>query len=959
MSPLLEQFLSEAREFLEGIGQKLMQLEDSPGDAVVLNELFRLVHTLKGNSGLFTFPEMTRVLHAGEDLLVQVRTGDIVFSQELADRLLDAMDFVGLLCDEIESGESADATQSAGHAAQAVLLAEALRALMPINPASDGLSAISGSRAARDEHANHAGMIPSPGSGAGLECAPSTRLLPLADIPEAVRMETFRQSQEGETLYWVAFTPEAGCFFQGDDPFHTARRTPGVKWGSIVEREAFPALVDLDTYRCVLNFHLLSTASRQELAEHYRYVPDQVRIVLIDPVWLVIPHGNLSRNSTDGVSGSGSGPDRGADEFIVDALPLLWGGDLAGLKQNTQEFLAHCGNDSWIASGLHWLMLLMDCIPENRRALCLLIESLGSCTPPDWFSCVPSLGPVHAGNSETARLVPEPGQSELPHRPEPLCDEDAIVLEQIFAVQRRILSLEDRPAWQAGRLQAVARVLVNGFKAAGDVLAENEIEAALANTLADGSSNPLLEWLDANQNRLTSDAMPSAVSGLVACALKQSESSARGEVERNTDSAAGAEAASPENGFAPVALDDGPKFGRRAEDTASSKSLKVDQVKIDRLMNLIGEMVVAKNALPYLAQRAENQFGNRELAREIKAQYSIINRISDEMQDSIMQVRMMAVSFVFQRFPRLARDISRKLGKKVQLVLEGEETAADKNIIEALADPLIHIVRNSLDHGLETPEVRVAGGKPATGTLTIRALQEADRVLIEIIDDGKGIDPVLMKRKAYEKGVIDEATLERISDQDAVNLIFAAGFSTAETISDLSGRGVGMDVVRSAVQKVNGTVHVESVVGKGTLVRISLPLSMAVTQVMIVESDGQLFGVPMDHVVETVRIPRSSVHTIKRSQTAVLRGRVVPLKSLNTLLGLIAEPMTNADDELAVLLVHANGEELGILVDGFRETTGTIQKPLCGVLSGLSAYSGSALMGDGSVLMVLNVKEIV
>jgi two-component system, chemotaxis family, sensor kinase CheA len=959
MSPLLEQFLSEAREFLEGIGQKLMQLEDSPGDAVLLNELFRLVHTLKGNSGLFTFPEMTRVLHAGEDLLVQVRTGDIVFSQELADRLLDAMDFVGLLCDEIESGESADAPQAAAHAAQAVLLAEALRALMPINPAAEDLLANSPSRAAREESATGAGLISGPGSAAGLESGPRTILLPLADIPEAVRMEVFRQSQDGEPLHWVAFTPDAGCFFQGDDPFHTARQTPGVKWGRIVARETLPPIMDLDTYRCVLDFHLLSTASRQELAEHYRYVPDQIRIVAVDRVWLVIPHGLSPANSTEGVVGNGLGRDTGADEFIADALPLLWAGDLAALKQNAQDLLVLSDNDSWIASGLRWLMLLLDCIPDNRRALGLLIESLGSFTPPDWLAGISSPGPVHAGSSETARLLPEPVQSKSSSRSDSLCEEDTVVLEQIFAAQRQILVLEDRPAWQAGRLQAVARVLTNGFKAAGDVLAENEVEAALANALADGQSAPLLAWFDANQNRLTSDPMPSTVSGPIARAVEHSDSSARREAEGNKENAAVAKAPSPEDSLAPAPLDDSPKFGRRVEDLASPKSLKVDQVKIDRLMNLIGEMVVAKNALPYLAQRAENQFGVRELAREIKAQYSIINRISDEMQDSIMQVRMMAVSFVFQRFPRLARDISRKLGKKVQLVLEGEETAADKNIIEALADPLIHIVRNSLDHGLETPEVRVASGKPATGTLTIRALQEADRVLIEIIDDGKGIDPALMKRKAYEKGVIDEATLERISDQDAVNLIFAAGFSTAETISDLSGRGVGMDVVRSAVQKVNGTVQVESVVGKGTSVRISLPLSMAVTQVMIVESDGQLFGVPMDHVVETVRIPRSSVHTIKRSQTAVLRGRVVPLKSLNTLLGLVAEPKVNADDELAVLLVQANGEELGILVDGFRETTGTIQKPLGGVLSGLSAYSGSALMGDGSVLMVLNVKEMV
>jgi two-component system chemotaxis sensor kinase CheA len=944
MSPLLEQFLTEAREFLEGIGQKLMQLEDSPGDAVLLNELFRLVHTLKGNSGLFTFPEMTRVLHAGEDLLVQVRTGDIVFSQELADRLLDAMDFVGLLCDEIESGESADASQAVGHAAQAVLLAKALRALMPINRAADDLSANSPSRAARDVPAIHAGLTSSTGLAAALQSGPRTISMPLADIPEAVRMEAFRQSQDGESLQWVAFTPEAGCFFQGDDPFHTARQTPGVKWGRIVARKAFSVLADLNTYSCVLDFHLLSTASHQELAEHYRYVPDQVRIDAIDPLWLVIPHGP-------------SGSESGADEFIADALPLLWAGDLAALKQNARGRLVLSETDSQIASGLRWLMLLLDCIPENRRALGLLIESLGSCTPPDWLASIPSPGSVNAGSSETA-CFPKAMQSESSHRSDSLCEEEIAVLQQIFAVQRQILSLEDRPAWHAGRLRAVARVLVNGFKAAGHVLAGDEVEAALASALADGNSTPLLRWLDANQNRPASSSMPSAVSGTIARALKQPDSSALREADVNAVDTDGAEAASPDNIPTSALLDDGPKFGRRAEDIASPKSLKVDQVKIDRLMNLIGEMVVAKNALPYLAQRAENQFGNRELAREIKAQYSIINRISDEMQDSIMQVRMMAVSFVFQRFPRLARDISRKLNKKVQLVLEGEETAADKNIIEALADPLIHIVRNSLDHGLETPEVRVASGKPATGTLTIRALQESDRVLIEIIDDGKGIDPALMKRKAYEKGVIDEATLERISDQDAVNLIFAAGFSTAETISDLSGRGVGMDVVRSAVQKVNGTVQVESVVGKGTCVRISLPLSMAVTQVMIVESDGQLFGVPMDHVVETVRIPRSSVHTIKRSQTAVLRGRVVPLKALNKMLGLMAEPMANADDELAVLLVQANGEELGILVDGFRETTGTIQKPLGGVLSGLSAYSGSALMGDGSVLMVLNVKEI-
>jgi two-component system chemotaxis sensor kinase CheA len=389
------------------------------------------------------------------------------------------------------------------------------------------------------------------------------------------------------------------------------------------------------------------------------------------------------------------------------------------------------------------------------------------------------------------------------------------------------------------------------------------------------------------------------------------------------------------------------------------KTLKVDQEKIDRLMSLIGEMVVAKNGLPFLAARAENHFGVRELAREIKAQYAVINRIASEMQDAIMQVRMTPVSYIFQRFPRLVRDITRKLGKEVDLVLEGEATEADKNIIEALADPLIHILRNSLDHGIEMPEVRRAAGKPAAGRLVIRASQESDRVYIDIIDDGKGIDPGVVKRKAYEKGLIDEATLERISDKEAIHLIFAPGFSTAEVVSDLSGRGVGMDVVRSAVHQVNGTVTLESTPGQGTRLRLSLPLSMAVTNVMVIESDHRIYGVPMDMVLETVRLPRSSIRAIKNRQTTILRDRIMPLRSLNELLASGTPQLSNAEDELATLIVQIQGEPVGILVDDFHEVIDIILKPMSGILSSLSGYSGSALLGDGSVLMVLNPKELV
>jgi two-component system chemotaxis sensor kinase CheA len=827
MTPLLEQFLSEAHELLDGTDKKLMQLEKAPEDETLINELFRLVHTLKGNSGLFTFPEMTRVLHASEDLLGMVRGGQMAYSRKLTDQLLEAMDFVGLLCDEIESTEHIDASR----AADSARLAEALRMLLPGSKAADAPGA--GTAISTDVNKVH----PAPAA------TPTPDLPPLFEIPEAARAEAFRQCGNGESLYWIDYTPTPQCFFQGDDPFYTARRTPGLQWGRIVPPEALPPLAELDTYRCVLRFQLLSAASREEIAEYYRYLPDQVRTIAIQPQWLVTPQGGLNEDPTGAVKASARS---------ADALPQL-------------------------------------------------------------------------------------------------AEEDAAELSAIVAAQRQILMLDDHSAWRAGQLKSVAGVLINASKVVGDSTAQKQIESALAQALTQSQGAPLLTWLDAYEKKLSSKTagQPDVSSCCNEC-----------EPERKPDARRSASA--PEESSAKAAGDDGPKFGRRAEDAFNApKSLKVDQAKIDRLMNLIGEMIVSKNALPYLAQRAEVQFGVRELSREIKAQYAIINRITDEMQDAIMQVRMMSVSFVFQRFPRLVRDISHKLGKEVQLVLEGEETQADKNIIEALADPLMHIVRNSLDHGLEIPEVRRAQGKSATGVITMRAAQEADRVLIEIIDDGKGVDPAAVKRKAYEKGLIDEAKLEQISDREAVNLIFAAGLSTAEKVTDLSGRGVGMDVVRTAIEKINGTVQVDSTVGKGTSIRISLPLSMAVTQVMVIESDGQQFGVPMDHVVETVRIPRSAIHLIKQSQATVLRGRIVPLKALNTLLGLSAEPKANADDELAVLLVQANGEILGLLVDGFRETIGIIQKPLSGVLSGLSAYSGSALMGDGSVLMVLNIKEVV
>lgn len=919
MNPLLEQFIQEARDFLQGIGEKLIALEDDPGSTELMTELFRFVHTLKGNSGLFEFPEMTRVLHAGEDLMDAVRNGRVAYSRDLADRLLEAMDFVGELLDEIEhSGQSDPAA-----AAPAEALARSLRELVPAAEVDE-------SEGEESTGANPAD-IPLPD---------------LAAIPETHRLAAFRDAGPGESPFLVAYRPEEECFFKGDDPFYQARGTPGLTWGTARAREAWPKLAELDCYRSVLDYHLLAVTTRAELDEYYRYVPDQVHIAPLPLFALIIPQGHPN-----------GGPVYG--DFVAEALDLLDKDDLAGLEAAARTLLELSSPELWLSSALRWLLALIETRPQERDAMRRLIRSLETLTAPNFSDLAHTADPdVVDGENTTAAVGPVTVVAPS------LSDADRGHVAEILAVQAEILALPDTGAWLPGRLKACATTLIACLANLGD--SSDEVEECLAEALTQRSARPLADWLAAFLDGYAAiTTVPEESEPVTAPALLLAKTAAPAKASAVPPAPTFGEVATPAapapaERRAPRAepAEGDAKFGRRTEDAQAGKILKVDQVKVDRLMNLIGEMVVAKNGLPYLANRAENQYGVRDLAREIKSQYAVINRIAEEMQDAIMQVRMMPMSFVFQRFPRLVRDISRKLGKEVELVLEGEDTEADKNIVEALADPLIHIVRNSLDHGLEMPEVRRAAGKPAAGRLVIRATQESDRAVIEIIDDGKGIDPAVIKQKAYEKGVIDEARLERITDQEAVNLVFAAGFSTVETISDLSGRGVGMDVVRNAIDRVGGTVELTSQVGRGTTLRLSLPLSMAVTNVMILESDRQVFGVPMDLVVETVRVPQAAVRTVKQQKTTVLRNRIVPLVALNDLLAIPAAPRVNTEDELATLVVKVGNEQVGLLVDEFREVVDVILKPLPGELAKLSQYAGTALLGDGTVLMVLNPKEL-
>jgi two-component system chemotaxis sensor kinase CheA len=395
-------------------------------------------------------------------------------------------------------------------------------------------------------------------------------------------------------------------------------------------------------------------------------------------------------------------------------------------------------------------------------------------------------------------------------------------------------------------------------------------------------------------------------------------------------------------------------------DSSAKKStyIRVDQQHINTLMDLVGEMIIAKNSLPYLGKRAATVYGAPQLADEIDLKHGTINHIVSGLQSIAMEMRMLPVSRAFERFPRLVRDISRKLGKRVALVMAGEDTQADKDVIDLLGDPLIHMVRNSLDHGVETPAERVAAGKPQEATITMRAFQDKSDIVVEVEDNGRGIDPERIRRKAVEKGVISAETAAALDDEDAVQLIMAPGFSTADVVSDLSGRGVGMDAVMTMVTSLGGSVRAFSTLGQGSRMRLTLPMSMAISKILIVTQGECNYGIPADDVVESmISVPLSRVTTVNTWPGLEVRGELLPLYTLAAQLEMDGDRSLKAG--FSAVVVKVKGEPVAIAVDSFQDISDVVVKPMSGMLQKHPFYNGSTILGDGSITFILNLQEVI
>jgi len=378
--------------------------------------------------------------------------------------------------------------------------------------------------------------------------------------------------------------------------------------------------------------------------------------------------------------------------------------------------------------------------------------------------------------------------------------------------------------------------------------------------------------------------------------------------------------------------------------------LRVDAEKLDSLLNLVGELVINKTRL--------QQIGLSNQLQELSEAIEQMDRVTTDLQGVVMKLRMVPVGQVFNRFPRMVRDLSHSLGKEINLIIQGEETELDRTVIDEIGDPLVHLLRNSIDHGIEKTADRVAAGKNPVGEVRLIARHEGNNVLLMVTDDGKGLKADVIKQKALERGLVTKADLEMMDANDVMKLVFLPGFSTAETVTDVSGRGVGMDAVRTKIEALGGALELDSSPGQGTRVRIRLPLTLAIIQALLIQVHEETYAIPLGSIDSTINITPADIRTIQQQEVILLRGQIIPLVRLGKKLGIMEAADFEDSQELYVVIVQAGDNKIGLLVDSLVGQQEIVIKSLGKLLTGIRQIAGATILGDGQVVLILDVNAL-
>ncbi|GAA7303309.1 chemotaxis histidine kinase/response regulator CheAY2 [Helicobacter pylori] len=482
-----------------------------------------------------------------------------------------------------------------------------------------------------------------------------------------------------------------------------------------------------------------------------------------------------------------------------------------------------------------------------------------------------------------------------------------------------------------------------------------ENKAKAPNTANQASDNPLADEPDLDYTNMSAEEVEAEIERLLnkrqeadkeRRAQKKQEAKPKQEVAPKTETPKAPKTETKAKAKADTEENKAPSIG-------VEQTVRVDVRRLDHLMNLIGELVLGKNRLIRIYSDVEERYDGEKFLEELNQVVSSISAVTTDLQLAVMKTRMQPVGKVFNKFPRMVRDLSRELGKSIELIIEGEETELDKSIVEEIGDPLIHIIRNSCDHGIEPLEERRRLNKPETGKVQLSAYNEGNHIVIKTSDDGKGLDPVMLKEKAIEKGVISERDAEGMSDREAFNLIFKPGFSTAKVVSNVSGRGVGMDVVKTNIEKLNGIIEIDSEVGVGTTQKLKIPLTLAIIQALLVGVQEEYYAIPLSSVLETVRISQDEIYTVDGKSVLRLRDEVLSLVRLSDIFKVDAILESNSD--VYVVIIGLADQKIGVIVDYLIGQEEVVIKSLGYYLKNTRGIAGATVRGDGKITLIVDV----
>jgi len=918
MNPLLEQFLLEARENLAFIDQNIEKIGGD--DPELLNGVFRAAHTLKGGSGIVGFEAVKTITHHAEDLLDMLRSGKIDFQPAMIESLYNAFDEVMNLIEAAEEcGDIVEADQSR------------------IDEIAEELSALVGKSIQKEtvwscpfnlvKEIQDLVNIPIPFLGV------SSQKIPF-------KIEMIDQSVcNSAQLYAISFDVDESCMVYGNDPLYTLSLLGESVLGiySCMNESGAKSVIsgfdDPDGLLLKIQLTAYVYNTYDEISNVLYNFMDEIYLYPLDIATLLEINSGEENHTLDILK-----------ELSYEIVPSLNNGDRNAIREKIASTLSLIGKNTIQSSQLSRISAIIGMVDDFD--LNKLQGIFNAMYQGKRYSYDPSIQiDTQLPATEFAEEMAEPSTITLTDSMKKQVDalleqqlmalevvDDESVVERVSAILHARLShfIDSVPASFDSR-QDLTRWINQYLKGEElntecentDIGFEPDIETPVFSTaeIVPPTPEPIAEPVSIPVAAPLSDSFQSnsipAPKPVITAPVE--------ETLKNDDS------------------------GHANKKSVIGKTVKIEQESIDNLMNIVGELLVAKNSLPYLAEGV-HAMNSESIRRSIMEKYTFINRLAEQLQDLIMSMRMLPISYVFDRYPKLVRDISKNLGKKVNLTMEGGETTLDKNMIEMLADPMIHIMRNSLDHGIESPEIRVQKGKTAEGNIELNAYAQSDKIVIEIRDDGAGINIDRVVQKVLEKGLLTLDQIDSMSDEEKPSLVMLPGLSTAETISEYSGRGVGMDVVKKSIENFGGTIRIKTIPNRGTTIILSIPVSLAVTSLLHVSMSGVHYGFPMDSVSETVKIDPKDLEYLHNEPYIYIRGEVIPLLFAKGML----DESALAGKTLPIVVLNIKGNLLAVVVNELLGQLDVVQKPLEGIMENHPIFSGTALLGNGSIIMAID-----